>query len=418
MTRILWLSNTPSGAIEKLSPNTVAGGWMQSLEEQLVEDKNIELYVAFYYNHPIEPFKHKKTQYYPVLRSNTGSKFSRLIRRMPFGKNDDETELQKVLEIIEEVKPDIIHVHGTEENWGLIQKYTKIPVIVSIQGILSPYTERFFSGIPKRVAFINEGIKQKLLFKSANLSYSQMKKNAIREQEILKISKNIMGRTDWDRRITRVLAPDSKYFVGNEMLRPVFYEGKWNRKEYGKLIKIVSTSTAGIYKGLETIVKTAAILQKSSSFTFEWIVIGQNETGPLAQMVKKWLKCDYGQLGIRFVGIKKAEEMVDILISSDVYCQVSHIENSPNSLCEAMMVGMPIIASFAGGTDSMLENSEEGILVQDGDPYSYAGAINELVNHFELAKQYALKAKIKAEDRHNKKKIVEALITTYTNISQ
>jgi hypothetical protein len=33
-----------------------------------------------------------------------------------------------------------------------------------------------------------------------------------------------------------------------------------------------------------------------------------------------------------------------------------------------MIIGMPCIATFAGGTASMLKSDEEGILIQDGDP--------------------------------------------------
>ena len=55
-----------------------------------------------------------------------------------------------------------------------------------------------------------------------------MSKMAKIESFYLKNSKNIIGRTDWDRQITRILAPKSNYFVGNEILRDNFYEEKWN----------------------------------------------------------------------------------------------------------------------------------------------------------------------------------------------
>ena len=41
-------------------------------------------------------------------------------------------------EVIDKVNPDIIHVHGTEINFGQIQNFLKeIPVVVSVQGLLS-----------------------------------------------------------------------------------------------------------------------------------------------------------------------------------------------------------------------------------------------------------------------------------------
>lgn len=40
----------------------------------------------------------------------------------------------------------------------------------------------------------------------------------------------------------------------------------------------------------------------------------------------------------------------------------SHIENSPNNLCEAMILGMPCIATDAGGTSTLLSNMKDGLL--------------------------------------------------------
>jgi glycosyltransferase involved in cell wall biosynthesis len=77
---------------------------------------------------------------------------------------------------------------------------------------------------------------------------------------------------------------------------------------------------------------------------------------------------------------------------------------------------MPIIATFAGGTDSMLENNKEGILVQDGDPFSMAGAIVEMKNNFDGAKQMAKNARQRALKRHDKERVVEELYGLYKSI--
>ena len=66
-----------------------------------------------------------------------------------------------------------------------------------------------------------------------------------------------------------------------------------------------------------------------------------------------------------------------LLMTADVYVQVSHIENSPNSLCEAMLAGVPVVASYPGGTASRVQDLVHGGLVQDGDPYVLAGALKE-----------------------------------------
>ena len=78
-----------------------------------------------------------------------------------------------------------------------------------------------------------------------------------------------------------------------------------------------------------------------------------------------------------------------------------------------MLVGMPIIASFAGGTNSMLENGKEGILIQDGDPYRLAGAILYMFQNYDKAVEMGQVARSRATVRHNPDNVVNELLGIY-----
>lgn len=409
--KILWFANTPCGSAKYLNSDLVIGGWLSALESELSKFTEIELYVCFYWKNNLKPFEYNNVNYYPIYRS----KLSRFVKRFHGGFNE-KNEVEKLINAVTRIDPDVIHIHGTEYNFGLIQLYTKIPVVISLQGILTPYAEKFFSGIPKYTAIFYEGLVNKLLSKSANKQYSNLIQSAKREQKILRQAKYIIGRTDWDKRINSVLSKDSLYFIGNELLRPQFYNSRWNKECFSDSVRLVTIMSGGLYKGLETIAKTAQILQNQCRIKYEWTIIGQDENSELAMIVKKWLKVEFKSLNVNLIGNKVESEVIDVLLRSDIYCQVSHIENSPNSVCEAMILGMPIIASFAGGTDTILENKKEGFLVQSGDPYSLAGAIIEMMNNFEVAKAMGDAAHAKAVIRHSKQEVVSNLIKTYTTI--
>jgi glycosyltransferase involved in cell wall biosynthesis len=411
--KVLWFTNTPCGASEKLSPNLYLGGWLNSLELELNKIDNIELNICFYWETKIEPFTYKKTNYYPIYRS----KMSQYINRV-FGYFNDDNEIKQIHKIIDLVNPDIIHIHGTEENFGLLQEQTKKPTVISIQGLLLPYTEKYFVGIPLLVAFIYEDIKNKILLKSSYKIFRDMKKYAAREQRILLSSKNIIGRTSWDRRVTNFLSKDCNYYVVNETLRKPFYENEWLKPSNQDCFQITTIMSGGIYKGLETIVKTAKLLSQYKKFKFQWNIIGQTESSQIAKIIKRWLGINYRNLNISLIGSKNENEIVDILKKTHIYCQVSHIENSPNSVCEAMLLGLPVVASFAGGTDSLIDNYKNGILVQDGDSYSFAGALFELFQNEKLMYTLGLEAKVKAEARHDKTEIVSSLLKTYEIITK
>ncbi|MDN3641807.1 glycosyltransferase [Lutimonas halocynthiae] len=414
--KILWFANTPCSASEKLTPGLNRGGWLSALEHELSKKDNLELHVAFYYSESTEPFLHNNVWFYPIFLKNSGSKIQRYKARLLKKDHNNNAEISQLMAIVEQINPDVIHVHGTENNFGLVQYHSTIPVVISMQGILSPYVEKFYSGIPFYITRKLNSLRSKILLQSANYEFQKLRKNSIREREILRICKNIIGRTDWDERVTRILAQNSNYFVGQEMLRPSFYEKIWQKTQFEKKIRIVTVSSNSVYKGFETIVKTANILSKYRDFDFEWQVIGLNEKSEIVLLTQKWLKIKPENICIKLFGEKNETEIVDLLLSADIYCQVSHIENSPNSLCEAMILGLPSIASFAGGTNSILENGREGILVQDGDPYSFAGAIQELSADFEKSSRYSKNSRNRAYERHDKQRIVMELIDTYQTI--
>lgn len=51
--------------------------------------------------------------------------------------------------------------------------------------------------------------------------------------------------------------------------------------------------------------------------------------------------------------------MVKRYLLSNVFICPSTIENSPNSLCEAQLLGVPHIASYVGGTADLMKGNEE-----------------------------------------------------------
>lgn len=411
--KILWFANTPCSAVEKLGLNISAGGWLKSLETELNKAPEVELAICFYSYQGIEPFIYNGTRFYPVHRIGKKNKFTRLIKRiLPF-QNNDEQEVNVLLKVIEIFTPDIIHIHGTEDNFGLVQFYTKIPIVISIQGILNPIAEKYFSGIPYGIASRFESVILKLLVLGFRQSYKLLEKNAKREKKILKESKHLIGRTDWDRRVTRILAPKSNYYDGNEILRSLFYKNVWGKKQFSDTLQLVTTSSNAFYKGFEMIVNTTQILKKNTDFKFVWKVIGLNENNSIVKLVKKWKNVDFQSLNIELLGSKNENEIVDILLDSDIYCQISHIENSPNSLCEAMLLGMPVIATLAGGTSSLMKDQKDGILIQDGDSYSFAGAIIELSTNFKMASEYGKVARKCSLQRHNNTFVKETYLKTY-----
>lgn len=384
-------------------------GWLKALESN-IQDK-VDLSIAFYHNEDIKPFAIGNTKYFPVKRYKKG-KVSEMLARITNSLESDR-HIDKFLNIINEVKPDLIHVHGTETNYGLIQKHTNIPVVVSIQSIITVYYHKYFSTITYNHVMKYSRLKEFALFRSFNHVYRRFNKMARRELDIYRNTKHVIGRTAWDRRVTSILAPTAFYHHNDEILRHGFYQHPWIAPQHPKMI-LFTTNGPDIYKGIETLLHCASLLD-TNNISYEWRVAGLSKTEETVAIAAKVTRKPIST-NIKFLGTVSEDNLITQLLQANIYISTSHIENSPNSLCEAQILGMPCIATNAGGTGSLIEDGKEGIVIQDGDPFVMAGAIVEMINDYKKAIGYGKNARKTALERHDPQKITQDLLDIYNSI--
>ena len=413
--RILWFTGTPSLAATKLNSYTTMTGWITSLEKQISGVKEIDLGIAFPYRFDKpESFKINNTSYYSFPFWKEKGKIMGLWDRWTHV-IEPGNEIKYYLQVIEDFKPDLIHIFGSERSFGNIINHIKIPVVLQIQGSLSVCTMKYFSGFSAFESIIYSHKKSFLLGYSTWHQYYTFKKRAIREQQFMRNFKFIIGRTEWDKCISRIIAPESKYFHCDEILRDQFYENQWSKFQNNKFI-IFSTLSGSTYKGFETVLMTANLLKSLNRFDFEWHVAGIEGTHEIISIIERARKLKFSGNNVVFAGLMNADELAAGLLASDCYVHPSHIENSSNGVCEALLMGVPVIATYAGGTPSIIQNGVDGLLVQDGDPYFLAGTILELHNYPERSVLFSRNARKKAISRHNQSAVLENILIIYKSI--
>lgn len=416
--KVLWLSNTPCGAVEIIKGGSYFCGWMNSMEDAIRSHSEIELSVAYYSESDDAPFEYRGVRYFPLYIGKPGNALLRIYRRFVFDKSLDRRLDIVLSSVIDSLKPDIIHIHGTERSWGhIFDMNLNIPKAISIQGFLSPYSLKFFAGIPTAYVGKTERIYDRLRGSTFYRQYASMVYNARREREYLAKCKNVFGRTQWDKNVAYAINPDIRYFIVNEIMRKPFFNIE--RKVIfnpSSTLRIVSTMSDSLYKGFENVLQTAHILKSSGKTDFVWEVIGLSQDSKTVRFAEKYTGIKSSEVNISFRGSMDAEGIADVLIGCDVYVQNSHIENSPNSVCEAMLASLPVIASFAGGTSSIITDRVNGLLVQDGDPYACAGAIISLCDNPSYASELAGNAYETAIAKHTDEAAYNELLKAYTSI--
>jgi glycosyltransferase involved in cell wall biosynthesis len=414
--RVLWFANTPCNAVEYMKESTIGGGWLQTLD-LFMQDK-VELHVAFYANWPEATFTCRKTTYHVI--PSTSIRISN-IKNIFFPHVIHKEDTSRYLEIVNRVKPDLIHLHGTENAYGTMLSGVNVPVVVSIQGIMTPYAYRFggdaADDLKTYIGPASRSIKGMLFEKDNKHTYDELKLISVRESRYIRDVKYFIGRTSWDRRVSSVMSPGSEYFVGDEIMRDVFYKQLWTPLVPENRWIIHTTASDHPMKGFRTIVDAVNLLV-SAGVQLEWRVAGLSENSNVVRVAKKQLGRKYPADHIKLLGRISADVLVGLMKEAHLFVLPSFMENSPNSLCEAMMMGMPCIATNGGGTPSMLKDGEEGLLVQPRDPWAMAGAVMELINNQDAAIAFGQSARQRALKRHDPTRIVNQVFDAYQQILQ
>lgn len=106
------------------------------------------------------------------------------------------------------------------------------------------------------------------------------------------------------------------------------------------------------------------------------------------------------------------------MTSADVYVHPSYIENSPNSVCEAQVLGVPVISLNVGGVSTLLDDGKAGILVGSGDIIALASLIKKVLTDSSLAEKLSKAGRDIALVRHSPECILKDVVNIYQKITR
>jgi glycosyltransferase involved in cell wall biosynthesis len=147
---------------------------------------------------------------------------------------------------------------------------------------------------------------------------------------------------------------------------------------------------------------------------FELIVVGN--MGDLQYEIETKEKLSFTENNVLLLGYTDSEKLYNLLLSADIYVHTAYIDNSPNSICEAQYLGLPIISTDVGGIPSLVENDKDGVLVPANSCYIMAYEIMKLANDKYRQRIYSVNNIKKAHNRHNPQHILKELLECYNSI--
>jgi glycosyltransferase involved in cell wall biosynthesis len=358
-------------------PAPVSGGWMYSLADQLTTKANIKLAVATIYSgNTVKTFNHNGVIYYLLPCAN----------KIKYSK-----ELEPIWgEICLDFKPDVIHIHGTEFPHGLacMRAHPTLNYIVSIQGLVSIIARYYYAGLPFKELLMTITFRDIIRFDTIFQAKKKFIARGIIEKEYIQRTKNIIGRTNWDYAHINAINPAANYHYCNETLRDSFYtSNKWDINNKTDYTIFLSQASYPI-KGFHQVLKAVVLLKKDYPLikvriaggsiinTVTWI--DKIKLGGYGSYIKKLIhQLDLHEQVI-FTGTLNEVEMINEYLNAHIFICPSSIENSPNSLGEAQLLGVPVIASYVGGIPDFITHGETGFLYRFEEVEILADTINKI----------------------------------------
>lgn len=340
---------------------------------------------------------------------------------------------ERFAEILADFQPDILHVFGTEFPHALaaVRAFGKpAKTLVGIQGLCYEIAEVYMADLPEK-------IQRKVTFRdfmkkdSLRQQQEKFKKRGEHEIQTIRLAGHITGRTRFDREGTARQNPHAIYHSMNETMRSDFYTGEWNLSTCERHSIFLGQGDYPL-KGFHFMLKAMPLLIKDYPDARLYVAgnsIIENKT--LRDKIKlsaygSYLRSLIHQYGLQdritVLGKLSAQEMKRQFLKSSVFVCPSVLENSPNTIGEAMLLGVPVAASFTGGIPDMIQDGVEGLLFPAGNVQKLAEAVSALwqeekdVNGLTFAERISGAARRRAFFAHDAEHNYRRLMEIYQDI--
>jgi glycosyltransferase involved in cell wall biosynthesis len=342
----------------------------------------------------------------------------------------DEALEQRMREIIADFKPDVLHCFGAEYGHTLaaVRAFDKPErTLIGIQGVCAACAEHYLDGVPEKICrryTFRDFVKRDNLL----LQREKMRERGVREAQALSLTGHVTGRTQFDRSVTHRAAPQAVYHPMNETMRENFYEGNWSYETCEKHRIFVSQGNYPV-KGLHYVLCALALLKKQYPDIRLYVagdcIVRRGSTG-LTDRLKissygAYLRSLIREGGLEdqvfFLGQTDAAGMKEQYLKAHVFLSASTIENSPNSVGEAMLLGVPVVSSNVGGVPDLMTDEKEGLLYHADSVNALAMAVTRIFEDRELAEKLSKAARQRAGKTHDGEENCRTLLEIYRNMT-
>lgn len=404
--KVLWFCNVDLSDTE---PNAT-GTWLHTMADALIKTGEVELYNITLSNVRVQTYENHSSLKQWMLPNEP------LTDGLPSSKT-----IEKIRAIVSAVNPDLIHIWGTENYWGLLSArgYIKGQIILEIQGLKFVLHKYFYAGLSFKDVIkcisLKEIIKPKVSIISQKKSF---KKWGEFEKEMLVKHNVISTQSDWVRSYVKNENNNANIISTSILLRKEFLMAKkWDVNNCVKF-RIFTIASGASYKGLHVLLDSVSVLKKKYP-EVSLIIAGKIKKGIREGGYSKWLKKRTKELNIvenvNWVGSLNADSMVGQIHQSNVVVIPSFLESYSLAFDESLTVGAPTVTSFSGALPELAIHEKTTLFYPPGDAIMCASAISKFFDNESYASMISQNAYDEKKRKH-KEKIINPQLDIYRKL--
>jgi glycosyltransferase involved in cell wall biosynthesis len=363
--------------------------WIHTLINEFKKFDSIELYIissSYLVKNDVH-FTDDNIKYY-ILKRNLPFLFlpKRIYNLMPFFlKLRYNYFRRKVLQIINQIKPDIINSHGTENEYSLPIFDLKIPFIVEIQG------------------YINE-----IIIHNSNIFLRQQLKY---ENNVFRKGKYFIVHTNYMDKVILNQNPHARLYHCHYAVDQMAFD----LSEIEKDADIAFAANLLKRKGIFDLIEACKLVKKNYPL-LKVKIIGRSTKENLADVLRVINKYELKD-NFSFYGY--LPEHIDLLKEvkkSRITVLPTYADTSPGTIGESMALGIPSIAYKVGGTSDMIQHDITGLLVETGNIVELSTAIQDLLIDDVKRNEMGIRAKEFAYNNWSPRKVADKMMSIYYQI--
>jgi len=406
--KILWLSNI------ELSESTIrgTGSWLVAMSNGLMTSGHIEL------------MNISSGKVSEITRRDCGFIKQWIVPQshwIRYKGLPPEIIIAAILKVVDDFSPDLVHIWGVEGYWGLLtaRKFIKNKVLLEIQGLKFACGKVFNGNLSFYEQLSCIGMKE--LVKCTNIfrQKRQFTKWGKYEKEIIAGHYYISTQSYWTQAQVLAISPRSRLFLTIRALREEFCSGvKWQFT--GNPVVFCTAGYSAPFKGLHIAIRALYILKQRFP-NIQLRIAGAHQTRGISKDgYIAWICREIRRMGlddnVNWLGALSGKQVADELLKCSVMVLPTFVESYCLALAEAMMLGVPTVVSYTGGTAFLAKDEDSALFIVPGDEASCAYQVARLLTDKSLAVKLSYAAVEVAANRNAPEGVVSRQLEIYREI--